>query len=139
MVDFKELKVWQKAHQMTLTTYRVTSAFPREEMYGLISQLRCATSSVGANIARAVDAVQTVTCAVFYRSRVVRPARPNTIFLLARDLHFLDEKDFKALTSQADELQRMLTGLIQSVRPPKSVQVPWKLAARSSQLEAFTQ
>jgi len=51
MVDFKDLKVWQKAHQMALTTYRVTAAFPKEEIYGLTSQLRRAAASIGANIA----------------------------------------------------------------------------------------
>jgi four helix bundle protein len=49
--DFKQLKVWQKAHEMTLETYRVTAAFPKEEMYGLTSQIRRAAASIGANIA----------------------------------------------------------------------------------------
>ena len=51
MTDFKQLKVWRKAHEMTLETYRVTAEFPREEMYGLTSQLRRAAASIGANIA----------------------------------------------------------------------------------------
>ncbi|NUN02261.1 MAG: four helix bundle protein, partial [Bryobacteraceae bacterium] len=49
MKDFHELKVWQKAHQLTLAVYQATAAFPREERYGLTSQLRRASSSVGAN------------------------------------------------------------------------------------------
>ena len=40
MKDFRELKVWQKAHQLTLAVYRVTADFPRQELYGLTSQLR---------------------------------------------------------------------------------------------------
>ena len=51
MIDFKDLKVWQKAHHMALATYRVTIGFPKEEIYGLTSQLRRATASIGANIA----------------------------------------------------------------------------------------
>ena len=121
MVDFKELKVWQKAHQMTLTTYRVTSAFPREEMYGLISQLRRATSSVGANIAEGCGRRSDGDMCRFLQIVRGSASEAEYHFLLAKDLHFLDEKDFKALTSQADELQRMLTGLIQSVRQPKSI------------------
>ena len=49
--DFHELKVWQKAHQLTLAVYRITAAFPREERYGLTSQLRRACSSIAANLA----------------------------------------------------------------------------------------
>jgi hypothetical protein len=50
--SFKELKVWQKAHETTLAIYELTRGFPREELYGLTSQLRRAAASVGANIAR---------------------------------------------------------------------------------------
>jgi four helix bundle protein len=51
MKDFRELKVWQKAHQLTLAIYQNTNAFPREELYGLTSQLRRSSSSVAANLA----------------------------------------------------------------------------------------
>jgi len=50
MQDFKDSKVWTKAHQLTVDVYRATRDFPREELFGLTSQLRRAASSVGANI-----------------------------------------------------------------------------------------
>jgi hypothetical protein len=49
--DFHELKVWQKAHELTLAVYQVTATFPREELYGLTSQLRRCSSSIPANLA----------------------------------------------------------------------------------------
>jgi four helix bundle protein len=49
--DFRELKVWQKAHELTLGVYQVTASFPREELYGLTTQMRRASSSIGANLA----------------------------------------------------------------------------------------
>jgi four helix bundle protein len=49
--DFRELKVWQKAHELTLAVYRLTGGFPRQELYGLSSQLRRAGSSIAANLA----------------------------------------------------------------------------------------
>jgi hypothetical protein len=52
--DFRELIVWQKAHELTLAIYRVTSAFPRDEMYGLTSQTRRSCSSIAANPATGV-------------------------------------------------------------------------------------
>jgi four helix bundle protein len=51
MQNFKELKVWQRSHQITLKIYKITKNFPREELYGLISQMRRSSASVPTNIA----------------------------------------------------------------------------------------
>ena len=51
MKNFKELVVWQKSHRMTLDVYAATRGFPKEELYGLTSQLRRSAASIGANIA----------------------------------------------------------------------------------------
>ena len=119
MKDFKQLKVWRKAHEMTLDTYRVTTAFPREEMYGLTSQLRRAAASVGANIAEGCGRRSDGEMCRFLQIARGSACEIEYHFLLARDLQFLDDKDFKSLTRRADELQRMLTGLMQSVRTAK--------------------
>ncbi len=120
MTDFKQLKVWRKAHEMTLDIYRATAAFPKEEMYGLTSQLRRAAASIGANIA---EGCGRRSDGEMCRSLQISRGSASEVeyhFLLARDLHFLAVKDCEMLTRQADELQRMLTGLMQSVRSPKS-------------------
>jgi len=52
MKDFKDLKVWEKAHQMTLTAYKATQRFPKDELYGLTSQIRRSCASIPANIAK---------------------------------------------------------------------------------------
>jgi four helix bundle protein len=120
VTDFKQLKVWRKAHEMTLETYRVTAAFPREEMYGLTSQLRRAAASIGANIAEGCGRRSDGEMCRFLQTARGSASETEYHFLLARDLHLLTEKDFEILTRKADELQRMLTGLMQSVRSPKS-------------------
>ncbi|HKI27551.1 MAG TPA: four helix bundle protein [Candidatus Sulfotelmatobacter sp.] len=122
MTDFKQLKVWRKAHEMTLDTYRVTAAFPKEEMYGLTSQLRRASASIGANIAEGCGRRSDGEMCRFLQIARGSASEVEYHFLLARDLRFLDEKEFQKLTRQADELQRMLTGLMQSVRSPKNVE-----------------
>lgn len=120
MTDFKQLKVWRKAHQMALDTYRVTAAFPKEEMYGLTSQLRRAAASIGANVAEGCGRRSDGEMCRFLQIARGSASEMEYHVLLARDLHFLNEQDFHNLTRQADELQRMLTGLIQSVRSSKS-------------------
>ena len=122
MVNFKELKVWQKAHEMTLNTYRATAGFPREEMYGLTSQLRRAAASIGANVAEGCGRRSDGDMCRFLQIARGSASEAEYHFLLARDLHFLDEKEFRMLTHRADELQRMLTALIQRIRSSKSVQ-----------------
>ena len=54
MKDFRSLDVWKKSHELVLAIYRVTAAFPKNELYGLISQIRRAAASIPANIARPV-------------------------------------------------------------------------------------
>lgn len=51
MQDFREIKVWQKSHQLTLQIYKITKEFPKSELYGLVSQMRRAATSVPTNIA----------------------------------------------------------------------------------------
>jgi four helix bundle protein len=122
MIDFKDLKVWQKAHQMTLDTYRVTAGFPKEEMYGLTSQVRRAAGSIGANIAEGCGRRSDGDMCRFLQIARGSAAEAEYHFRLARDLHFLDEKHFRMLTHQADELQRMLTALMQRVRTTRGAQ-----------------
>jgi four helix bundle protein len=120
VTDFKQLKLWRKAHEMTLAVYRTTATFPKEEAYGLTSQIRRAAASSGANIAEGCGRHSDGEMCRFLQIARGSASEVESHFLLARDLHFLDEKDFQVLTSQADEVRRMLTGLIQSVRSPKS-------------------
>ena len=80
--DFHELKVWQKAHELTLAVYRVTTPFPREELYGLTSQLRRASASIAANLAEGCG-----------RSGDAEFAR----YLLARDLKLLKSGEYEEL------------------------------------------
>jgi four helix bundle protein len=118
MEDFKDLRVWAKAHELTLAVYQKTRTFPRDEMYGLTSQLRRASASIGANIAggcgRRSDAEM---------RRFVQIARgsANEVeyhLLLAKDLDFLTPEEHKHLEAKVLEIQRMLASLVQSLRAP---------------------
>ena len=117
MKGFKELKVWQKAHAMTIAVYDMTRAFPREELYGLTSQLRRSAASIGANIAEGCGRRSDGEVARFLQIARGSASEIEYHILLARDLHYLREEQFRELSHQADELQRMLTALIQRFRP----------------------
>jgi four helix bundle protein len=105
--DFRELQVWQKAHQLTLTIYHVTGTFPREERYGLTSQLRRCCSSIPADLAegcgRSGDAEFRRFCSIAMGSA----SELEYHLLLARDLKLIKPKDHEELSQRATELKRM--------------------------------
>jgi four helix bundle protein len=89
MKDFKELKVWSKAHALTLFVYGVTRTFPKDEIYGLTSQLRRSAASIAANIAEGCGRRSDGELARFLQ--IARGSASETEYnlLLARDLRLL--------------------------------------------------
>ena len=114
--DFHELKVWQKAHQLTLTVYRITAAFPREELYGLTSQLRRAGSSIAANLAEGCGRNGDMEFARFCSMAMGSASELEYHLLLAKDLKLLKAADYQELDQRATELKRMLTALMQKLK-----------------------
>lgn len=114
MKNFKELVVWQKSHRMTLDVYAATRGFPKEELYGLTSQLRRSAASIGANIAEGSGRRSNNEICRFLQIARGSASEAEYHLLLAHDLKLLCDDDFRRLSRQADELQRVLTALIQS-------------------------
>lgn len=112
MRNFRDLKVWSKGHALTLEVYRTTSAFPREEVYGLTSQMRRAASSIPANIAEGCGKDSN---ADFKRHLQIARGSASELeyhLLLAHDLQLLLAVDHDRLSAGAIEVRRMLSGLI---------------------------
>jgi four helix bundle protein len=118
--NYKELIVWKKAHDMTLDVYSATRQFPREELYGLTSQLRRSAASVGANTAEGSGRRSNNEICRFLQIARGSASEAEYHILPARDLKLLREEDFHRLSRQADEVQRMLTALIQSFHTGKT-------------------
>ena len=116
MQDFHGLKVWQKAHQLTLAVYQVTATFPREELYGLTSQLRRCTASVPANLAEGCGRRSDADFARFCSIAMGSASELEYHLLLARDLKLIKPNDHIALSKRATELKRMLTALVQKLK-----------------------
>src|ERR1700757_2180957 len=118
MEDFKNLKVWVKAHQLTLTIYQTTRKFPRDEIYGLTSQTRRASASIGANIAEGCGRRSDPEMKRFVQIARGSASELEYHLLLARDLGFLTVTEFGDLEAKTLEIQRMLAALIQRLGPP---------------------
>jgi four helix bundle protein len=110
--DFRQLKVWQIAHQLTLGIYQATASFPQSETYGLRSQIRRTASSTPANLAegcgREGDAELARFCVIARGSA----SELEYHLLLARDLRFIPDQRYTELNHQVIEIKRMLTGLV---------------------------
>ena len=116
MQDYKKLKVWEKSHQLTLAIYKATEPFPKAEVYGLTSQMRRASSSIGFNI---VEGCGRDTNAQLLAALFISLGSANELeyqLLLARDLGFLAATDYASLAEAALEVKRMLSALIMKLK-----------------------
>jgi four helix bundle protein len=120
MRDYRQIQVWQRSHQMTLSLYRATKAFPAEELYGLTSQVRRAGYSIPMNIAEGCGRSTDADFARFLDVAGGSASELDYQLLLSRDLGFLNDDVYTSLASELTEIRRMLTRLIQSVRKSKS-------------------
>ena len=116
MRDFRRLKVWERAHNLTLALYKATEHFPKEESYGLKSQLRRSCSSIGANISEGCGREGVNEFARFLIFAMGSASELENHLLLARDLHFLPDPIYQQLAAGVIEVKRMLTSLVQKLR-----------------------
>lgn len=116
MKDFKELKVWAKAHALTLQVYAVSRSFPRDELYGLTSQLRHSACSVSANIAEGCGRRSDGEFTRFLQIARGSASEVEYHLLLARDLGYLAGSDHRRLEQDVVEIERMLTSLVQRIQ-----------------------
>lgn len=115
MRDFRDLQVWQKAHRFTLSVYRLTQAFPSEERFGLSAQLRRSAASVPANLAEGCGRSSEKELARFMAIAAGSASEAEYQLLLAHDLGCLEIDDYRAVTSQVDEVKRMLSGFLKKL------------------------
>jgi four helix bundle protein len=114
---YRKLQVWQRAHRLTVEVDQVTRTFPREEQYGLTSQLRRAASSVPANIAEGCGRNGDAELARFLGISLGSANELDYHLLLARDLDYLPPMHDDQLTVEARGVAKMLSAFIGSASP----------------------
>jgi four helix bundle protein len=115
MRDFKELKVWQKSHGLTLAVYKATKTFPKEELYSLTSQLRRSSASISANIAEGCGRKGEAELARFLQIAMGSACELEYHLLLSHDLGFLKTHDYQQLVNELTEVKRMLATFIKKL------------------------
>jgi four helix bundle protein len=116
MQSFRSLRVWEKSHRLTLDIYASSKTFPREETYGLTSQMRRSSASIGMNIAEGCCRKGSVEMARFLQIAMGSASELEYQILLAHDLDYLRNPEYERLATQAVEVKRMLSSLMQKVK-----------------------
>lgn len=116
MRDFRKIQVWERAHQLTLQVYKITSSFPKDELYGLTSQMRRAAVSIPSNIAEGCGRDTQTELARFIHIAGGSASELEYQIILAHDLGYIGNELYPELNSEINEIKRMLNGFEKAVR-----------------------
>jgi len=116
MQSFRNLRVWEKSHRLTLDVYASSKAFPRDEIYGLTSQMRRASASIGMNIAEGCCRKGDAEMVRFLQMAMGSASELEYQLLLVHDLEYLHNPAYERLAMQVVEVKRMLSSLMQKVK-----------------------
>ena len=112
MKDFHKLKVWEKAHDLTLRVYLSTKDFPKEEIYGLTSQMRRSSASIPTNIAEGCGRSSKAETIHFFNVATGSSSELEYQLIRAYDLHYLADGPYSELSEGLIEVRRMLYAFI---------------------------
>ncbi|GIL23236.1 MAG: hypothetical protein BroJett042_17490 [Bacteroidota bacterium] len=116
MKDYKKLDVWHKAHENVLDVYRLTKSFPKEEQFGLTSQLRRSIVSVANNIVEGCGKYTDKDFANFLQIALGSCQESEYLLLLSHQLEYLKKIDYERVSKQVGEVKAMLISLIKKLR-----------------------
>ena len=116
MHNFKELKVWQQSRELVREIYLLTSSFPSDEKFGLISQLRRCSVSIPSNIAEGAGRNTNRDFAQFLNISLGSAFELETLLILSFDLSFISSSNLETLSNKISEIQKMIFGLIKTLR-----------------------
>jgi four helix bundle protein len=115
MKDFRNLSAWQKSHKLAIIIYQKTRNFPKEESYGITSQLRRATVSIPTNLAEGCGRGSDRDFAKFVQIAIGSASESEYLILLSNELGYIDKDEYDELTEKVCEIKRMLASLIKNL------------------------
>lgn len=116
MKDFRNLKVWELSHKIALQIYSLCTAFPKEEMYGLTSQIRRASASIPTNISEGCGRDSDADFRRFIQIAFGSACEVEYLLTLTNELKILSINDYDQLNPKVIEIKKMLSGLIKKLK-----------------------
>ena len=114
--SFTDLKVWNEAHTLAITIYTISKVFPKEEVFGLTSQIRRSAVSVTANIAEGFSRTSWKEKASFYSIALGSLPETQSHLLISRDIGYLSEETYAEILPQVVLVSKLCNGLIKKTR-----------------------
>jgi len=111
---FTDLMAWKKSHELVLYVYKITKDYPKDELFGLISQSKRAASSVAANIVEGFRRQGLKDSLKFYNQADASLEELKYHLILARDLDYISKERYNFIFTKAEEAGRLLYGWIKS-------------------------
>lgn len=111
---FTDLEVWKESHKLTLLVYKTTKKFPKDETFGLVSQIRRAVVSIESNIAEGFSRYHFKDRLNFYYQTRGSASEVQTQLIIAKDLGYITDLDFKIMFDTSQRVLIILSGLIKS-------------------------
>ena len=115
VMTFRDLKVWQKTHLLVLEVYRITNNFPKEEKFGLVSQLRRSVTSIATNIVEGHRRKSRKEFLYFLNLSDSSLEETKYHLMLSKDLAYLPQEKFDEVSLMCDEVGRILFGFQRSL------------------------
>src|SRR5688500_15697431 len=112
MRNFQELSIWQRSHALTLKIYHYSQTFPKEEVYGLISQMRRSSASIPTNIAEGCGRNSNAEMKRFLIIATGSASELEYLLILSKDLQYLSETSCKELQTELIEVRKMIYAFI---------------------------
>lgn len=116
MRNFRDIKAWQKAHDLVLDVYKITRDFPKEEIYGLTSQIRRAAVSITSNISEGACRGGEKEMRYFMTLSMGSASEVEYQLLLGHDLGYISDSVYNELNIKIVEIKKMLTGYIKTLK-----------------------
>ena len=113
---FRKLLAWQKAHELTILIYKVTTMFPPSERFGIVDQLRRASSSIGAQIAEGSRMNSSPHRRIYYERAYASHAEVDNFLELAHDLNLIADEQYRELLEKVNKAGYFVQKLLQSCR-----------------------
>jgi four helix bundle protein len=120
MQSYKDLIVYQKGYKLSLEIYQITKNYPKEEIYGLVSQMRRSAVSIPCNISEGYRRGHRKEYIQFLYMAQGSCGELETLMSLSYDLGMLDRNTFERLYPLQEEISKLLRGLISSLLKPKN-------------------
>lgn len=112
--SFTDLIAWQEAHKLVLMIYKTTKEFPKEELFGLVNQMRRASVSISSNIAEGFSRKSYNEKVRFYGMSQGSTTELQNQLLVSKDVGYISSKKFKEIADQTILVHKLINGLIKS-------------------------